>query len=62
MNKQRRLPTLNLSRTSLRPLTHDDDLRRVVAGRRNTITSWNDTGGGSGCDPMCVSKNDVRGG
>jgi hypothetical protein len=55
MNKRSPLPTLTLRRASLRPLIADDDLRQVVGGRRNTITSW-DGGAGSHCDPMCVSE------
>jgi hypothetical protein len=55
MNKRSKLPPLTLRRSSLRPLIADDDLREVVGGRRNTITSWHG-GGGSHCDPMCVSE------
>jgi hypothetical protein len=55
MNKRSPLPTLTLRRASLRPLIADDDLRQVVGGRRDTLTSSIGTRG-SHCDPMCVSE------
>jgi hypothetical protein len=53
MNKPTRLPSLQLSRTSIRPLQHDA-LHLVAGGRRATINSVDI---GSACDPHCVSRD-----